>query len=116
MSNQDEKKTPTETDAELESFTERRARLYTAIGEVVRPGPDTPKDKEIEYLCTGVSAQFLALRGSAYAFKMTGLISDDAYKIIDEALERTEEAYRVAVCKELEARQPADDSESPTVH
>ncbi len=116
MSNQDEKKTPTETDAELESFTERRNRLYTAIGAVVLPGPDTPEGEELEYLCAGVSAQFLALRGSAYAFKMTGLISDEAAEIIDQSLSLIEVAFRKAVSAGSEGRQPADDSESPTVH
>ena len=98
------------------SFTERRNRLYTAIGEVVLPDPDTPKELELAYLCCGVAAQFLALKGSAYAFKMTGLISKEAHKTIDQSLSLIEAAYRKAVSAAAEARQPADDSESPTVH
>ena len=118
MSNQDEKKTPTETDSGLDSFTERRNRMYTAIGEVVLPGPGAPKEKGLEYLCCGVSAQFLALEGSAYAFKMCKLISEDAYEAVKEALAKVNTMYREAV-QEASARREADqltDPESPSVH
>ncbi|KKL87491.1 hypothetical protein LCGC14_1934220, partial [marine sediment metagenome] len=94
-------------------------RIYTAIGEVVIPPADTPEELHLEYLCCGVAAQFLALKGSAYAFKMCKLISEDAYKIIDEALELTEAAFRKSVQEEYARVQEPDqsaDSESPTVH
>ncbi len=118
MSNQDEKKTPAETDARLDSFTERRNRIYAAIGEVVIPGPDTTKENELEYLCCGVSAQFLALEGSAYAFKMCKLISEDAYEAVKEALAKANTMYREAV-QEASALREADqitDPEPPSVH
>ena len=107
MSNYDEKR--------IKEFRALRARIYAAIGEVVLPSPDTPKERELEYLCAGVAAQFLALQGSAYAFKMCKLISEDDYKKIDEVLKLITEEFRAAVITAALANQPAD-SELPVLH
>ena len=112
MSNHDEKKTIEEWSKE---FRARRNRIYTAIGEAVLPPPDTPKERELEYLCTGVAAQFMALQGSAYAFKMCKLISRDDYKKIEEALKLTTEGFHTAVATAAHANQPAD-SEPRVLH
>ena len=122
MSNQDEKKGAANDEQHgqpLDSFTERRNRLYTAIGEVVLPGPDTPKELGLEYLCCGVAAQFLALKGSAYAFKMCKLISEDDGDTVARALELAEDTFRSAVmAAHIQAQEPdqSADSKSPTVY
>ena len=112
MSNHDEKKT---IDERSKEFLAQRDRIYLAIGEVVLPSPNTPKERELEYLYAGVAAQFLALQGSAYAFKMCDLISEDDYKKIDEALKLVTDGFRAAVRAAERANQPAD-SEPPVLH
>ncbi len=117
MTNHDEKKVAPD-DENYDSFVERRNKIYTAIGGVVIPPIDTPEELQLGYLCCGVAAQFLALEGSAHAFKMCELISEDAYEAVKEALAKANTMYREAVL-EAAARREADqltDPESPSVH
>ncbi len=114
----DPKENVSSSDDTLDTFTERRNQIYTAIGEVVIPPSDTPEELQLEYLFCGVSAQFLALEGSAFAFKMCKLISEDAYEAVKEALAKANTMYRDAV-QEASALREADqltDPESPSVH
>ncbi len=105
------------TDKTEESFSDRRDRLYDAIGKAVEPDDDD--EKTFEQICCGISAMFLALQGSSYALMKCDIITKSASAQIDEALGLVEAAFRAAVAEPITAKAESLDEldpESATEH